>query len=213
MARKRKEDGSIKIELKQPDRSGPTGKTLLQIAEERGLWDKAKKREDALAKEKENVEDDDLKLPPGVERVMDTLLWSLSLSMLHFTLDVLVHHQYSINRIVWSTVCIRAAQALLVFGVLVYVLHPHPSSTSFVPGLPRRLQEPLRQAIFFFTSVCAGCYLIHITNMYGYMAVMKQAPPIGCLWIWSVIELKLQWAVLSVAATGTFLWQRGYSIK
>jgi len=45
------------------------------------------------------------------------------------------------------------------------------------------------------------------------MAVMKQAPPLGCLWVWSVIELDLLWAVLSLAGAGLFLWIKGYSIK
>lgn len=62
-------------------------------------------------------------------------------------------------------------------------------------------------------SVCSGCYLIHITNTYGYLAVMKQAPPVGCLWVWSVIELQLPWAVLSLAVAGAYLKVRGYDIK
>ena len=82
-----------------------------------------------------------------------------------------------------------------------------------IPGLPLRYQSLLRQAIFFTTSVYAGCYLIHITNTAGYMAVMKQAPPLGCIWVWSVIELELPWAVLSLTGAGTFLWQKGYSIR
>jgi len=67
--------------------------------------------------------------------------------------------------------------------------------------------------MFFVTSILAGCYLIHITNTSGYMAVMKQAPPIGCLWVWSVIELELPWAVISLMGAATFLWRMGYSIK
>jgi len=62
-------------------------------------------------------------------------------------------------------------------------------------------------------SVTSGCYLIHITNNYGYLAVMKQSPPLGCLWVWSVIELNLHWAVLSLAGAGYFMWSRGYKIK
>lgn len=99
------------------------------------------------------------------------------------------------------------------FIPLVYVIHPHKSNTSLLPGLPARFQSPLRQAIFFITSTFAGCYLIHITNRFGYMAVMKQSPPLGCLWVWSVIELELPWAVLSLSTAGAFLWQKGYSIK
>ncbi|KAH6839405.1 hypothetical protein B0I37DRAFT_233615 [Chaetomium sp. MPI-CAGE-AT-0009] len=225
MARRRRERSPSNLKLKQPDRSGPSEKTLLQLAEERGLFDQAKKREDEIEKEarlvpiprpsKNGEEDDDEEagLPPTVERVLETVLWSVSLAMFHFTLDVLVQHQYSVDRIVWPKVWVRFIQALLVFGLLIYALHPHAANPGLVPGLPPRYQSALRQAIFFTTSIFAGCYLIHITNAYGYMAVMKQAPPIGCLWVWSVIELDLPWAVVSLSGAGAFLWQKGYSIK
>lgn len=97
--------------------------------------------------------------------------------------------------------------------MLVYTLHLHPSSPRIVPGLPDRIQPAVRQVVFFTMSICAGCYLIHITNSFGYLAVMKQAPPVGCLWVWSVIELELPWAVLGLALDGLFLWWRGYDIK
>ncbi|GAB1320878.1 hypothetical protein MFIFM68171_11088 [Madurella fahalii] len=222
MARRRRERSPSSIKLKTPDRSGPTEKTLLQLAEERGLFDQAQKRQDAIRTKAprrpiphptENEDDGGADLPPVIERVLETLLWAMSLAMLHFTLDVLVQHQFSVNRVVWPKVWMRAAQALLVFGVLIYALHPHPSSPTLLPGLPTRFQPLLRQAIFFASSLCAGCYLIYITNMFGYLAVMKQAPSLGCLWVWSVIELELPWAVLSLAGAWAFLWQNGYSIK
>ncbi|KAK4239602.1 hypothetical protein C8A03DRAFT_14028 [Achaetomium macrosporum] len=223
MARKRRErTPSNHLELKKPDRSGPTEKTLLQLAEERGLFGQAEKREAEIGKKAvpvaissatEDGEDDEAKLPPTVERVLETLLWSVSLAMLHFTLDVLVHNQYSVDRIVWPRIWTRFGQALLVFGLLIYVLHPHAANPSLIPGLAPRYQSAIRQVIFFTMSILCGCYVIHITNTFGYMAVMKQAPPVGCLWVWSVIELELPWAVLSLAGAGTFLWQNGYSIK
>lgn len=122
MARRRKEQSPSSIKLKNPDRSVPTEKTLLQLAEERGLFDQAQKRQDAIGTKTpgrpiphaaENEDDDGTDLPPGVDRVLETLLWSVSLAMLHFTLDVVVQHQFSIERIVWPQVWARAAQALL----------------------------------------------------------------------------------------------------
>ncbi|KAK4119606.1 hypothetical protein N657DRAFT_249967 [Parathielavia appendiculata] len=225
MARTRDEQSASNFKLKQPDRSGPSEKTLLQLAEERGLFDQVKQREDEIAKKAARIpisrsqknadrdKDNEVGLPPSVERVMETLLWSVSLAMLHFTFDVLVQHQYSIDRIVWPNIWMRFCQALLVFGLLVYVLHPHAANPQLIPGLSAQSQFAVRQALFFTASIVAGCYLIHITNTYGYLAVMKQAPPIGCLWVWFVIELELPWAVLSLTAAGTFLWQKGYSIK
>lgn len=116
-----------KIKLRQPDRSGPSEKTLLEIAQERGLFaqadQKEKENEDAsrkrgLPKTATRVrvrqeDDDDEALSPTAERVLETMLWTVSLAMLHFTLDVLVQHQFSMDQVQWPQVCIRAVQALM----------------------------------------------------------------------------------------------------
>lgn len=101
----------------------------------------------------------------------------------------------------------------LVFFILFYPLHPHAANPKSIPGVPVRFQKPIRQLIFFIMGTASGCYLIHITNSYGYLAVMKRAPPLGCLWVWSVVELELVWAALSLLGTGVFLWLGGYNIK
>ncbi|EON99144.1 hypothetical protein UCRPA7_5373 [Phaeoacremonium minimum UCRPA7] len=207
MARKRK-DAAENIKLRQPDRSGPTDQTLLQLAQEQDLFRRAQQQEAQIRKTKiktkarksgaENDDDDDDDdeddqdapgLSPIAERIMDSVLWTVSLAMLHFTLDVLVQNQYAVQ-ISWSAVSTRAVQAF--FAIY---------------------QNALRQAIFFVASIAAGCYLIHISNKYDYLAVMKQAPPLGCLWVWSVIELDLPFAVLSLACAALFLWQGGYDFK
>jgi len=72
------------------------------------------------------------------------------------------------------------------------------------------MQPVLHQIFFFSGSVAAGCYLIHITNEHGYYAIMKQAPPLGCLWIWSVIELDVLWASASLLCCIIFLKYGGY---
>ncbi|KAI0156675.1 hypothetical protein GGR52DRAFT_195680 [Hypoxylon sp. FL1284] len=212
MVQTRKERKSAKpIKLAQPDRSGaPSEDTLLKLAQDRNLFEQADQKTKP-EEEDEDAEEDEL-ISPTAERILDTILWSASLSMLHFTLDVLVQHQYAIS-IIWPQIIIRSMQAFAVFFLLIYVLHPHVSVQKLVPGLPDRFQYPLRQAIFFTASICSGCYLIHISNRYGYLAVMKQSPPLGCVWIWSVIELDLAPAVLSLAIAAGFFRQGGYTFK
>jgi len=116
MAKKRREKDASDIKLKQPDRSGPTEQTLLQIVESKKLFQQAEERRAALAKKQKkedgDEEEDGPSLPPRVERIMESLLWTISLGMLHFTLDVLVQHQYAID-INWWTVISRAFQAFL----------------------------------------------------------------------------------------------------
>jgi len=62
-------------------------------------------------------------------------------------------------------------------------------------------------------SLVAACYLTYISNTFGYLAIMKQAPPLACLTVYSMVELELPYAVLSLAGAGLFMWARGYSYK
>src|SRR6266536_1107810 len=96
--------------------------------------------------------------------------------------------------------------------MLFYSFHPHASPPLLLPRLPSRIQPLLHQLLFFAGAVSAGSYLIYITNNYSYYAVMKQAPPMGCLWIWSVIELNIFWAVGSLACCGIFLKAGGFAL-
>ncbi|ROV88313.1 hypothetical protein VMCG_10496 [Cytospora schulzeri] len=232
MARQRKEKKAKDVKLRQPDRSGPTEKTLLQLAEEMELFKQADAKKRKITRQEEakgetgldgeineetdeelaeDFQDDD-GLSSTAERVMETLLYSVCLAMLHFTLDVLVQRQYG-ETINWYNIVERATQAFMVFAALVYALHPHAAVTTVIPGLPRKYQPGARQTIFLAISIIAGCYLIYITSEYSYLAVLKQAPPVGALWVWSVIELNLGLAVVTLAGSGLFFWQSGYTIR
>lgn len=219
------------IRLVQPDRSAPSGKTLVDFAGEQSLFQRADARQRELNRARgvattktsadassddegdEAEEDADATISPRAERLLDTALWCVSLAMLHFTLDVLVQNQYAVA-IEWPDVFWRALQALGVFSLLFYNLHRHPSDPSLLPlrGLSDGAQDRLRQALFFAASTVTGCYLIYITNEFSYMAVMMQAPPLGCLWVWSVIEMDLLWAVPSLAIAGGFMKLNDYGL-
>jgi hypothetical protein len=128
MVKTRKERaGNASIKLRQPDRSGPSEKTLLEFADERKLFEQVQQRERELAKEKKRRRsdagnhdeteddddgDDDPVLSPGAERFLESALWTATIAMLHFTFDVLVQNQYG-QYIMWTDVCIKTARAWL----------------------------------------------------------------------------------------------------
>jgi hypothetical protein len=170
MARRRREPSPSSIKLKHPDRSGPSEKTLLELAQERGLFDQAKKREEEIGKkaapirsprprkddsddddddDDEEDDDDEVGLTPGAERVLETLLWTMSLAMLNFTLDVLVYHQYSVDRISWPTIWQRFAQAFL--GEVASSHYWPPPSSSLLGETFANLG-----ALHFQSSVCSS---------------------------------------------------------
>ena len=101
MGRNKKEKDA-KIKLAHPDRSGPdpSQETLLEIAEKRGLLKAQQAAEEGLDESGE----------PLVGRLGESILWSISLTMLHFTLDVLVANQYAVA-IKWPALFARTAQA------------------------------------------------------------------------------------------------------
>ncbi|TQS36954.1 hypothetical protein Golomagni_02590 [Golovinomyces magnicellulatus] len=150
----------------------------------------------------------DAEFPLG--RIAEATLWTITFTMLHSTLDLLVTHQYAVG-IDWLEILWRAFKAFPIIFLLVYSFHPHPTPSILLPTFPLRFHHILHQACFFLVSFAAGSYLIHATNMHPYYAVMKQVPPIGCLWVWSVVELEIIPAVSSLLCCCIILKTGGYS--
>ena len=126
------------------------------------------------------------------------LFFALTLSMLQFTLDVLVHHQYR-QEIGWDLIVQRTFVTFPILLVLVYMLHSRSTSL-------------WTQILFLGLSVGAGCYLIYSSNELAYFAVMKRAPPLGTLWVWSVIEMRLPYALGSLFTVAVYFWWGDYTI-
>lgn len=114
-ARQRKEKSENTIKLAQPDRSGPSEKTLLELAQERNLFAQAEndpRNKNRVKKADDDDEDDDGLMSPTAERVLDTMLWVVSLTMVHFTFDYLVQYQYGMDMDI-PAVATRTGRAFL----------------------------------------------------------------------------------------------------
>ncbi|ORY15255.1 hypothetical protein BCR34DRAFT_478240 [Clohesyomyces aquaticus] len=194
------DEAGIEYLLQHPDRSGPKGKTLFDLADERQReLNKAKPAGWNLNKDntpagERPFNDEDPIGPAG-----NAVLYSISLATLHLTLDVVVYSQYR-EDVVWSEILQRAAKVLPIFFVLVYLLH-----VDSVKRFPT-----LRNLFFLATSVIAGCYMVYSGNVNGYFFVMKTAPPIGALWIWSVVEMSFPYALTNAAVVLGYLWWNGF---
>jgi hypothetical protein len=109
MPRQRPSKGApgSKIPLQQPDRSGLdiSKETLFDIAEKHSLL-KESNRSSIQANDGFAEETSD----PPIGRLGEAILWSVSLTMLHFTFDVLVQHQYAVE-ISWRKIFTTSLQA------------------------------------------------------------------------------------------------------
>lgn len=48
-----------------------------------------------------------------------------------------------------------------------------------------------------------------MTTKESYLKVMRQAPGLAVLWVWSVVKLDLKWAVLGLVGVAAGAWARG----
>jgi hypothetical protein len=200
------------VPLVKPDYDAPRApghKTLYEIAAERqaelqkeGFYDKYNDKyahgENAGDHQFWTSGPDDGEPPIGA--IGEAFVWGISLSMLHFTLDVLVFHQYR-QEVAWAEIWTRMFTMMPALFVVVYILHTRAALR----------WARLRQVFFFGSSVAAGCYLVKSGNKEGYYAVMKRAPPVGTLWVWGCVEMELWWAVAHVGVVGVYMWVNGFS--
>ena len=199
-----------KIKLAQPDRSTPKTKTLLDLYEERKtLLSKGQPfspihTDGNTRDESGNILEAGLTGPDDNDEPIGPLgqaiFWSVCLAMFHFTLDVLTYNQYR-QSIEWAPIFTRTGKVLPILWFVIFMLRT---------GTARRWPR-LRQVFFLALAVGAGCYTIYAGNEFSYYAVMKRAPPLGTLWVWSVIEMDLPFALISVAVDLAYLWYKGYS--
>lgn len=207
-AQAKKHSNSHDIPLARPKQQAPTGKTLIDIAEERQLLQRSSNGSPSITTTRINQDGSITEIhessvsPEAVSTpYLDIFLYSTSLILLHFTLTFLVHHQYASERpsllplILSSTVYSPAPWLIL---LLVALLHP-------------RASHPFMQLVFAAIGSVAGVWLVQASNDDPYMAVMKKAPALGTLWVWGVVELR--WEIAAACLTMTAVWARwkGYA--
>ncbi|WEW61061.1 hypothetical protein PRK78_006550 [Emydomyces testavorans] len=174
----------------------------------------------------DETNEDDTAIPP----LPDTIFLALPLSALYFTLSFLAAHQYAqdipIKKLIRDTVFV----AFPVLTFLVHFAHGHIISFESLNVFGNKAIEknkaagklgadqpmslkslfPLmpRNIIFCAMAILLGMRLIKMTNEGSYYAVMKKAPSVGTLWVWSVLELPLGLAILGLLIP--VIWATGF---
>jgi hypothetical protein len=81
---------------------------------------------------------------------------------------------------------------------------------TFLVSRPKPLLRPLfLQSLLLILCLGSGISLIHVTTTESYLKVMRQAPGLGVLWVWSVVRLDLVWAVVGLLGVGLGVYLRG----
>lgn len=180
----------------------------------------------------EKTEDGDEEDNP-LSPIIDTLLLSIPLTVLHLTLGYLAAHQYAQKIELGDLFRNSAFLAFPVLTLLIHLTHGHivsfnrgqaeaedmslfpwhPSKLSF--SFIRKLVFPptIKTMTFLPAAIFLGSKLIVMTNQETYYAVMKRAPAIGTLWVWCILEIPAGAAALGALAPLIWgVWWEGYGI-
>ncbi|KAL6238549.1 hypothetical protein BDW75DRAFT_13720 [Aspergillus navahoensis] len=168
-------------------------------------------------------------IPP----LIDTILLSFPLTVLHLTLGYLAAHQYAQSINLPSLFRNSGFVAFPMLTLLVHLAHGHivnfrrgQSESEVISLFPwhseklsfaflRKLLFPpsLKTLVFLPGAVILGNKLMAMTNEDAYYAVMKQAPAIGTLWVWCILEIPVGAAVLGALGPLAWgVWWKGYGI-
>ncbi|KAG8631588.1 hypothetical protein KVT40_000728 [Elsinoe batatas] len=224
------------IPLAQPDRSGPKTKTLFDIAAERNellakgqpfspihgdglvrdengrvilpIQEATSSASSGAGRTRGGDGGGDMGAAESGEEVVgplgEAVFYTITLSMLHFTLLLLVHHQYGTTPPSLLPLAGETAKTMPVLGVFIWLLK--------LRTVGRWGRGRVKQGVHLVLGTVAGCYLLWVGNRENYLGVMKRAPPVGTVWVWSVIEMKLGWAVGSLVVTGAYAWWNGFGV-
>ncbi|KAL4887426.1 hypothetical protein BJY04DRAFT_2306 [Aspergillus karnatakaensis] len=179
--------------------------------------------------EGEEETEDDEPIPP----LIDTILLSVPLTVLHLTLGYLAAHQYAQEielSALFRNSCFVAFPTLT---LVIHLAHGHiislhrgqaeSETLSLIPWHPEKLSfsflrkllfpPSLKTMVFLPAAVFLGSKLMTMTNEDTYYAVMKQAPAIGTLWVWCILEISVGAAVLGALGPLAWgIWWKGYGI-
>ncbi|WVR06862.1 hypothetical protein IAU60_003898 [Kwoniella sp. DSM 27419] len=129
------------------------------------------------------------------DEVFNTLIYSVPFTFLYLLLDILVHLQYS-HRPSWETLGTHLLTAAPTLYMIILYTNRHPT-------------HPATNALLMSASVLSGSRLLWLVNKASWSIVTAQAPPMGTLWILSIVQLPLSRALISLLAVGGWIWYTG----
>ncbi|KAK7061648.1 hypothetical protein R3P38DRAFT_2830722 [Favolaschia claudopus] len=126
------------------------------------------------------------------EEIFDATLLIIPCSFLLLLMQILIMNQYG-----------QDANLKVLIGRMVEGL---PILSLFIFFTTRHKRNPRVQILLFIMGSAAGCRMLYLLKRGGYLSNMRQCPPLITLWVYTVIQLDLGFAVLNLILVALFVW-------
>ncbi|KAG1806899.1 uncharacterized protein HD556DRAFT_1224841 [Suillus plorans] len=135
---------------------------------------------------------------PLADEIFNAVVFIMPLTFFLIMMDILIHQQYA-----------RHPTAGDIAGRLFTNL---PILSIFVFYTTRHKANPRMQLVLFILSLGVGPRMIWLINRGSWLVNMRQCPQFATIWLYTVVQLNLNWAVLSLVVTGAWAWYTGMKI-
>ncbi|CDZ98001.1 hypothetical protein [Phaffia rhodozyma] len=119
-------------------------------------------------------------------------------SFLFLAMDIMIHQQYGEHPTPMDELG-RLTTAVPVISAVVYYSNKYA-------------YERWAQLLLLVVSIVCGSRLMWIVNKAGWLVVIQQAPPISTIWVITICQLDLLFAVGGLGVVFAFKWWNGLNI-
>ncbi|KAF8484947.1 hypothetical protein DFH94DRAFT_624346 [Russula ochroleuca] len=141
---------------------------------------------------------DDEEEYPLAEEIFAATTLLIPISFLLLMMYILIHFQYG-QQPSWDVISERMLSGVPILAIFVFYTNRYKSTRWM-------------QAFLFVLSVASGTRMIYQVNYSNWRVNMQQCPPLGTIWVYTVLQLDLGPAVTALSAVALWVWWTGTRI-
>ncbi|THH17942.1 hypothetical protein EW146_g2944 [Bondarzewia mesenterica] len=135
---------------------------------------------------------------PLAEEIFAAVTIIVPMSFLLLLMYILIHFQYG-QQPQYGVIAERMISGVPILSIFIFYTNRHK-------------RDRYAQSLLFILAIVVGTRMIHQVNYGSWLKNMQQCPPLGTLWVYSIVQLDLGLAVLSLCAVGIWVWWTGMKL-
>ncbi|KAF8268240.1 hypothetical protein EI94DRAFT_1800621 [Lactarius quietus] len=132
---------------------------------------------------------------PLAEEVFAATTLLIPMSFLLLMMYILIHFQYG-QKPSWDVITNRMLSRVPILAIFIFYTN-------------RYKHKRWAQAGLFVLSVVSGTRMIYQVNYSNWLLNMQQCPPIGTIWVYTILQLDLGPSALALSTVGVWVWWTG----
>ncbi|KAG1779809.1 hypothetical protein EV702DRAFT_965634 [Suillus placidus] len=145
---------------------------------------------------------------PLADEIFNAVVFIMPLTFFLIMMDILIHQQYAQQ----PTAGEVAGRLLTNLPILsIFVFYSEYNGPVLV-WTTRHKANPRTQLALFILSLGVGPRMIWLINRGSWLVNMRQCPQFATIWLYTVVQLNLNWAVLALVMIGAWAWFTGMKL-